>query len=124
MVYKAVSTWSTPTDIVEFEKYYNDVHVPFAARVPGALRLVLTRTSDGFETTPSAFYRVAEMHFGSRADFEKATTTQEWADMRQDAGWVHERFGVSLESGLGLQVDAVLDPSGPLPSIESRGKPE
>jgi uncharacterized protein (TIGR02118 family) len=118
MVYRTVSTWSAPRpeDVDEFERYYRDVHVPFATRVPGALKLVLTRTSDGFETTPSAFYRVAEMWFEDKAAFERAIQTKEWNEMRKDGGYVHERFGVSLASGLGEFVDAPLNPGAPRPT--------
>jgi uncharacterized protein (TIGR02118 family) len=116
MIYKAVSTWSAPKpeDQEEFEEYYARTHVPFAARVPGVLKLALTRTSDGMES-PTAFYRVAEMWFNTKEDFEKATKTLEWSDMRKDAGYVHARFGVSLSTGLGYMDDAALDPGGPRP---------
>jgi uncharacterized protein (TIGR02118 family) len=124
MVYRAISTWSAPKpeDVQKFEEYYHKVHVPFAARVPGALKLILNRTSDGFETTPSAFYRVAEMWFEDRAAFEKATTTKEWNEMRQDGMYVHEHFGVSLLSGLGDIEDVPLKPSGPRPAGSRAGK--
>jgi uncharacterized protein (TIGR02118 family) len=117
MAYRSVSFWSEPLakDLEDFEDYYMNVHVPFAARVPGAIKLILTRTSDGFETTPPAFYRVAEMWFDDKAAFERAVTTAEWADMRADGNYVHERFGVALESALGFVGDVVLHPSGPKP---------
>jgi uncharacterized protein (TIGR02118 family) len=117
VAYRAVSTWSRPKPelVDEFERYYADVHVPFAARVPGTLKLVLTRTTDGLESTPSAFYRVVEMWFADRAAFEAATRTEEWAETRRDAGYVQEHFGVSLLTGLGEIVDVKLDPGGPRP---------
>lgn len=106
-MYKAVSFWSAPKpeDQEEFEKYYNEVHAPTAARVPGAVALLLTRTSDGLDA-PADFYRVAELHFESKEDFEKATQTPEWAAMREDAHKVLDRFGVTLTSGIGTQVSA------------------
>lgn len=117
MVYRAISTWSSPKpeQIEEFEDYYLNVHAPFAARVPGALKLVLTRTTDGLETTPSAFYRAVEMWFADRAAFEAATRTVEWEETRKDAAYVQERFQVSLISGLGEMVEFKLDPRGPRP---------
>jgi uncharacterized protein (TIGR02118 family) len=108
-MYKAVSFWSPPKpeDEAEFEDYYMNVHVPFAERIPGAVRLLLTRTTDGMEAPP-AFYRVAELWFEDKADLEKATKTPEWAEMRADAAKVHERFGVELKTGLGTQVDGTM----------------
>jgi len=105
-MYKAVSFWSFPKleDEEEFEEYYMNVHVPFAERIPGAKRLVLTRTTDGMEAPP-AFYRVAELWFDDRDAFERATRTPEWGEMRLDAATVHERFKVELKTGLGYQVD-------------------
>jgi uncharacterized protein (TIGR02118 family) len=117
VVYRAISTWSfpKPEQIEDFEHYYLNVHAPFAARVPGALKLVLTRTTDGLETTPSAFYRAVEMWFADRAAFAAATRTVEWEETRKDAAYVQERFQVSLTTGLGEMVEVKLDPRGPRP---------
>lgn len=117
MVYRALSTWSAPKPelVAEFEEYYNNVHVPFAARVPGTLKLLISRTSDGFEVSPSAFYRLAEMWFEDKDAFIAATQTKEWTDMRRDGIYVHEHFGVSLDSGLGDVVDFTLTPGAPRP---------
>jgi uncharacterized protein (TIGR02118 family) len=105
-MYKAVSFWSPPKpeDEEAFEDYYMNVHVPFAEKIPGAKRLLLTRTTDGMEAPP-AFYRVAEMWFEDKEAFERATQTPEWGEMRADAAKVHERFGCELKTGLGYQRD-------------------
>lgn len=118
MVYKVVSFWSAPKpeDEEEFETYYTEIHARFAARVPGTLNLILTRTSDLFEITPSAFYRVAEMWYESKEAYDAATQTREWAEMRVDGGYVHDRFGCTLTSGLGEMVDVPLDPGGSIPA--------
>jgi uncharacterized protein (TIGR02118 family) len=107
-MYKAVSCWSTPRpgEEEEFEKHYMEVHVPLAVRVPGTARLVLTRTVDGLETEPPAFYRVAEMFFATREQMEAATETPEWAELRADAARMFERFGVTLVTGLGVPEEA------------------
>ena len=108
-MYKAVSCWSPPSpeDLEAFEEHYWNVHVPLAEKIPGTQKLVLTRTEDGMEAPP-AFYRVAEMGFADRDAFERATQTDEWRELRKDAAGMHERFGVSLDTGLGYERDSDL----------------
>ena len=119
MVFKSVSCWSAPReeDLAEFERYYTDVHVPHATRIPGAIRLVLTRLTYGLEGNPSSFYRVAELYFESKDDLLKATTTPEWAEMRADGIKIHERFGVTLESGWGIPEESTMNPRSPRPEL-------
>jgi uncharacterized protein (TIGR02118 family) len=118
MAYRAVSTWSRPKPelVDDFERYYLEVHAPFAARVPGVLKLLLTRTTDGLESTPSAFYRAVDVWFADKATFEAATRTREWAELRKDAAYMLDRFGVSLLTGLGEVAEVKLDPGAPRPS--------
>ena len=107
-MYKAISCWSAPRPGTEdeFERHYRKVHVPLALRVPNTRRLTLTRTADGLEAEPPAFYRVAEMFFSDRDSFEAATRTREWEELRADSAEVIERFGVSLITGLGTPQEA------------------
>lgn len=73
-MYKTISYWTAATqDIEAFEEYYQQVHGPVAARVPGVQKLELSRASDGFAGEPSPFYRVAEMYFDDREAMERAT---------------------------------------------------
>ncbi|MDX6604675.1 MAG: hypothetical protein QOF23_1184 [Solirubrobacterales bacterium] len=114
-MYKAISCWSAPRPGTEeeFEQHYRKVHVPLALRVPNTRRLTLTRTSDGLEAEPPAFYRVAEMFFSDRESLEAAMETPEWEELRADTAGVIERFGVSLVTGLGTpeEADEVLRPT-------------
>lgn len=105
MDYKLVATWSAPKpeDEAEFEAYYWDVHVPAAAKVPGMKRFLLTKTSDGLEGSEPAFYRVAELIFDTKEDLLKSSESPEWAAMRDDAGLVIEKYGVSLSMALGTE---------------------
>ncbi|MBC7632255.1 EthD family reductase [Aeromicrobium sp.] len=120
MPVKTVSCWSAPRpeDVGEFERYYAEVHVPHATRVPGATRLTLTLATDGSEM-PSAFYRVAELFFETHEDLSAATQTVEWAELLNDAGSMHERFGVTALSGFGTPVDATMTPGTSRPSAGS-----
>lgn len=104
-MYKIVACWGAPqpADEAAFEEYYREVHAPLAAAVPGLRRLVLTRTSDGLEGGEPAFYRVAELLFDSPEQMEACAGAPEWQKMREDAGKMVERFGVTLSVGLGWE---------------------
>ena len=121
-MYKTISYWTAPQpqDIAAFEEFYQQVHGPMAARVPGLQRLELCRTGDGFAGEPPPFYRVAEMYFSDRAAMERATMTPEWAELGENAGGLIERFRVTLRTGHGIVVEAQLAPSGPKPVITDK----
>jgi uncharacterized protein (TIGR02118 family) len=118
-MYKTISYWTAPQpqDAEAFEEFYQQVHRPMAARVPGAQKLELSRASDGFAGQPSPFYRVAEMYFHDRAAMDRATMTPEWAELGENAGLIIERFRVTLRTGHGTVVEAALAPNGPKPEI-------
>jgi uncharacterized protein (TIGR02118 family) len=109
-VYKLIAVWSAPRpeDEEAFEQHYRDVHLPAAAKTPNMRRLVAVRTADGLEGGSSAFHRVAELHFDSKADLEAAEHSAEWGGMRADAGGMIERFGVTLTVGIGEEQEVQL----------------
>ena len=121
-MYKTISYWTAPQpqDLEAFEEYYQQVHGPMAARVPGVQKLELCRASEGFADEPSPFYRVAEMYFHHRAAMERATETVEWAELGENAGLLIQRFQVTLKSGHGSVVKASLTPGGPRPTVTEK----
>jgi uncharacterized protein (TIGR02118 family) len=104
-VYKIVALWSAPKpqDVDAFEAYYRDVHVPKAAVVPNLRKITLTRIETGLEGGAAPFYRVAELYFDSPESMAESEHTQLWQAMREDAGKMIERFGVTLTVGLGWE---------------------
>lgn len=112
-MYKLIACWSAPRpeDEADFEKHYRETHLPAASASPGLRRLVAVRTDSGLAGEPSAFYRVAELHFDSQADLEASELSKEWAAMRADAGEMIERFGVTLSVGMGEELEAELRPA-------------
>lgn len=102
-MFKLIAFWGhpKPEDLEAFETYYRDVHAPLATRVPELRRIVLTRTGQGLEGAPPAFHRVAEMLFDDVAALERSAHSPAWAAMRADAGKMIERFGVTLQVGMG-----------------------
>ena len=109
-MYKLIAIWSAPRpeDEEAFEQHYRDVPLAGAAKTPNMRRLGAGRTSDGLEGGQSAFYRVAELHFDSKADLEAAEHSAEWGGMRADAGGMIERFGVTLTVGMGEEHEVPL----------------
>jgi uncharacterized protein (TIGR02118 family) len=104
-MYKIVAFWEAPkpSDLESFEKYYQGVHVPLARKVPHMRKLVLTRTEQGLEDATAPFHRVAELHFDNPEAFHRASETAQWRAMREDAGKIVGRFGVTLKAGVGWE---------------------
>jgi len=106
-MYKIVALWSAPrpSDVEAFEQYYREVHVPKAAVVPGLRKIALTRVEKGLEGAAAPFYRVAELYFDSPEAMSESEHSPLWRSMREDAGKMIERFGVTLTVGLGWEQD-------------------
>jgi len=104
-MYKIVAFWGAPkpSEVESFEKYYVEVHVPLARKVPHVRKLVLTRTESGLEDAAPPFHRVAELHFDNPEAFHRASETAQWRAMREDAGKMVARFGVTLQAGVGWE---------------------
>ena len=107
-MYKIVALWSAPkpADVQTFEQYYREVHVPKASVVPGLRKIALTRIEAGLEGAAAPFYRVAELYFDSPEAMRESEHSEPWKGMREDAGKMIERFGVTLTVGLGWEQDA------------------
>lgn len=106
-MYKLIATWSAPSaeDEDAFEQHYQEVHATKAAAVPHLEKLILTRTSEGLEGGEPAFYRVAEMMFTDERALQESSESPEFIALREDAGEMIERFGVSLDVGIGWQTE-------------------
>jgi uncharacterized protein (TIGR02118 family) len=105
-MYKLYAFWSAPKpeDVDAFEDHYLNVHVPLASKAPSLERITLVKTGDPFEGGEPPHYRVAEMVFPSAEALHEAEQSEEWAATRADAGVMIERFGVTLEVGMGDEV--------------------
>jgi uncharacterized protein (TIGR02118 family) len=106
-MYKLYALWSAPKaeDADEFERLYTEHHAVLAAAVPGIRRLIVSRTDTGLEGGDPACYRVAEMIFDSQDALEQAEHTDEWRRLREDAGILIDRFGVTLSVAMGAETE-------------------
>jgi uncharacterized protein (TIGR02118 family) len=59
-----------------YETWLREVHLPDLSRIPG-LRRVVFNTVRGVVRGETTFYRIAELHYDSMADFEKAARWRE-----------------------------------------------
>jgi uncharacterized protein (TIGR02118 family) len=67
---KFLALYPRPTDIEAFEKVYQEEHVPMAAeKLTGTTKFVATKALASPQGTPP-FYRIAEIHFGSKEALE------------------------------------------------------
>jgi uncharacterized protein (TIGR02118 family) len=110
-MFKLYAFWTAPPraeDAEEFDRQYREGHAVVAAKVPGMRKLITTRTDVGLEGGEPAFFRVAEMIFDSREDLERAEHSDEWRAVREDAGRLIERFGVSLTVAMGEELEQPL----------------
>lgn len=69
---KIVVIYPRPTNEVEFERAYTEEHIPMVEnKLKGMTRLVLTKVQSSPQGKVSA-YRLAEVHFSSLDDLNKA----------------------------------------------------
>ena len=102
-MFQLVAVWSAPNpeDRAAFEDAYAQVHVPKAQALAHLTRVDTILIEEGLEGTAPAFYRVAIMTWPDRDAFERDETTEAWRTLRQDAGDLISRFGVTLTSAMG-----------------------
>jgi uncharacterized protein (TIGR02118 family) len=60
---KVTVLYGHPASPEDFEKYYEEVHGPIAAKMNSVVRFELTKFTSGPDGGRPAFYRMAELHF-------------------------------------------------------------
>ena len=72
---KLIVAYPQPTNIEAFEKVYQEEHVPLAIHnLKGITKIVATKITSSPQGTPP-FYRIAEVHFPSKAALEASAAT-------------------------------------------------
>lgn len=102
-MYKLISYWTAPASEMadEFEREYENTHIPIAQTVPHVQRTVLTLTTDGMGGGQPAFYRAVEMEWASKEDFEKALASPEWTTLVEDTVRMIQKYEVTTNGALG-----------------------
>ena len=83
-MHKLFVMYKKPADPAAFEKYYSEVHLPLARRIPGLTRLVINRGVVPSWGVPPEYYLIAELHFKDQAAFDAAMASPESAATSKD----------------------------------------
>ena|SRR2546430_5277310 len=69
---KLIVFYRTPRDPAEFDRYYAQVHIPLAKKIPGLRRLEVTRVT-GAPSGASDLYLIAELYFDNAKPLSRQT---------------------------------------------------
>jgi uncharacterized protein (TIGR02118 family) len=62
-MHKVIVLYKHPVDETAFEKYYSEIHLPLAAKIPDVDHAGFTKFSPGPDGSAPEFYRMAELYF-------------------------------------------------------------
>lgn len=83
---KVFALYRTPADPAAFDRYYRDVHVPIAKKVPGLRRYEVSRGGIGMLGGRSPYHLIAVLTFDSAAAVQAALTSPEGQATAADIG--------------------------------------
>lgn len=67
-MYKATVLYGHPDDPAEFDRYYDEVHIPLAAKMRGLTGWTVTKLEPGPDGSPPAYHLIAELYAPTRED--------------------------------------------------------
>ncbi len=73
---KLVALYKTPEDKEQFDKHYNEVHMPIVAKIPGLLKSEVSKMKP-LPGTESGFYMMTEMYYEDMDSFNAAMASPE-----------------------------------------------
>jgi len=73
---KLVALFKRPDALEEFDAHYEQTHAPLMEKVPGLVRMEVTRNLKAFRGEPD-YYLVAEMYFVDQETFDMAMASDE-----------------------------------------------
>lgn len=74
---KLIALYKKPADVEAFEQHYKDVHVPLVKKVPGLVRVEVTRIQSDAMGGEAPYYLMAEMYFENEESFRQAMKSPE-----------------------------------------------
>ncbi|WP_018131972.1 EthD family reductase [Effusibacillus pohliae] len=73
---KLVAIYRKPENMEEFDRHYNEVHAPLAAKMPGLLKLEVSKVY-GTPMGESDLHLIAEMYFETKEALANALSSPE-----------------------------------------------
>ncbi|MFD2370534.1 EthD family reductase [Brevibacillus sp. GCM10020057] len=73
---KLVAVYRKPEDVEAFDKHYNEVHAPLAAKMPGLIKMEVSKIY-GAPMGESDLHLIAEMYFESKEALLEALSSPE-----------------------------------------------
>jgi uncharacterized protein (TIGR02118 family) len=64
---QVVVMYKTPKDTAAFDKYYSEIHIPLAKKIPGLKKFEVSKGPVGTPAGPSGFHLIAVLTFDSMA---------------------------------------------------------
>ena len=72
-MFQVIVLYNHPEDPAKFDEYYDGVHAPLAATIPGLQRYTVTRPGPGPDGTRPPYYLVAVLEYESEAAYGAST---------------------------------------------------
>jgi uncharacterized protein (TIGR02118 family) len=69
-MYRATVLYGHPADPLEFDRYYNEVHIPLASKMKGLLGWTIGKCESAIEGEPPPYYMIVGLYAETRADLE------------------------------------------------------
>lgn len=68
-MFQVIVLYNHPEDPVKFDEYYDEVHAPLAATIPGLQRYTVTRPGPGPDGAKPPYHLVAVLEYESEAAY-------------------------------------------------------
>lgn len=82
-MYRLTVLYGHPTDPVEFDRYYRDVHIPIASKMRGLTGWTIGKVTAG-DGSPGPYYMVASLYAESRAAMDAVLASPEGRAASED----------------------------------------
>lgn len=83
-MYKVTVLYGPPDSAEEFDRYYDQTHIPLAQKMTGLTRWTVCRFEAAPDGTPPRYHYQAELYTDSRSDLELVLASQAGQDANQD----------------------------------------
>jgi uncharacterized protein (TIGR02118 family) len=82
---KMIALYKHPENKEEFDKYYNEVHAPLTAKIPGLRKMEVTKVIGSPMGGEGKYYLMCEMYYDDMESFKAAMRTPEAKASGKDA---------------------------------------